>query len=73
MLDDGAIYVHKLRWKICLENKAAVLVRQNCKGLVKESVLCYVNGENKAQCLEISWSGKWSGIVMTINLYLSLS
>ena len=24
MLDDGAIYVHKLRRKICLKNKAAI-------------------------------------------------
>ena len=44
MLGDGFIYVHKLRWKICLKYKAAILVHQNYKGLVKESVLCYVNG-----------------------------
>ena len=44
MLGDGVIYVHKLRWKICLQNKEAILVHQNCKGLVKESVLCYVKG-----------------------------
>ena len=43
MLDDGVIYVHKLRWKICLKNKAAILVHQNYKGLVEESVLYYVN------------------------------
>ena len=67
MLDDGVIYVHKLWWKICLQNKE--VVHHNCKGLVKESILCYINGQNKAQCLETSWSGKWSGIVMTINLY----
>ena len=34
MLGDGVIYVHKLRWKICLQNKEAILVHQNCKGLV---------------------------------------
>ena len=43
MLDDGVIYVHKLRWKICLKNKAAISVHQNYKGLVEESVLYYVN------------------------------
>ena len=40
MLDDGVIDLHKLRWEICLQNKEAILVHQNCKGLVKESVLC---------------------------------
>ena len=44
MLDDVVIYVHKLRWEIGLQNKEAILVHQNCKELVKESVLCYVNG-----------------------------
>ena len=44
MLDGGVMYNHKLRWKICLKNKAAILVNQNYKGFVKESVLCYVNG-----------------------------
>ena len=33
MLGDGVIYVHKLRWKICLQNKEAILVHQ--KGLLK--------------------------------------
>ena len=33
MLGDGVIYVHKLQWKICLQNKEAILVHQ--KGLLK--------------------------------------
>ena len=44
IIGDGVIFVHKLRCKICVQNREAILVHQNCKWLVKELVLSFVIG-----------------------------